>query len=103
MPFKCVLCGKKLPYKDNSAAVEHFSTHVWVNLQDIKQEKDKSQLHNACMAKLPLNEWISHHQLVEQDKKAFCEQVSKKVKDIIAGKWCCICLDHFDDHFFSGG
>ena len=99
-PFKCVLCGRNLAFKDHNGAVEHFSTHVWIQMQDIKQE-NKSQLFNALMAKLPIKPWLDHHDLTpakSPEGKIFVKILAKRVQDIIDGKWCCICLDLFENN-----
>jgi len=88
----CALCNKELPFSDSNGALDHFSTHIWVKLQETNKKSD--DLLNYLIMSLPLDKWLEHQGLSKDhgDGRSFMNEMKKRAQDIISGKWCCICL-----------
>jgi hypothetical protein len=81
-----------LPFSDSNGALDHFSTHIWVKLQETN--KKSVDLLNYLIMSLPLDKWLEHQGLSKDhgDGRSFMKEMKKRAQDIISGKWCCICL-----------
>ena len=93
--FKCLLCGTVLPDKDLDYAINHFATHVWLQLQKLRpnSKNQKDDLFNCFMRNLPLDSYVSHYGLRQNSKEhqQFMNGITSKIREVINEKWCCIC------------
>ena len=79
----CALCNKELPFSDSNGALDHFSTHIWVKLQETKKKSD--DLLNYLIMTLPLDKWLEHQGLSKDhgDGRGFMKEMKKRAQDII--------------------
>ena len=78
----CALCNKELPLSDSSGALDHFSTHIWVKLQETNKSDN---LLDYLLMSLPLDKWLEHQGLSKDhgDGRSFMKEMKKRAQDII--------------------
>ena len=82
--FRCIQCSKELPFNDINGTLDHFSTHIWVKIQESNSKKGED-LFNGLFMSLPLEPWLKDQGLVQDhgEGKKFMTEMRKRVQDII--------------------
>ena len=97
--FKCGLCNielSKFPQKD---IIDHFSTHLWIRLQQTKPIHNKDDFFNSFFSLIPMESWIEYQGWTRKQEEAVAlmQKVHDRVSMIIEGQWCPICLKSYQE------
>ena len=72
-----------MPFSDSNGALDHFSTHMWVKLQETNKKSE--DLLNYLIMSLPLDKWLEHQGLSKDhgDGRSFMKEMKKRAQDVI--------------------